>query len=166
MLEQGQVESRCAEAPKATDLCSEILQCGGKFLFGYTIPPHLDKMFSLVYRMSEECLVEVIHINAKKPHTMVVAISPMDPQGEKVTVLFPFKKGMDSDPIDDIQSLEFGTVHGLLHLHSTRPSKSSLRSAPETYEQALTYIVGRVQRAVQRFVRRGVYVPVPPDGEY
>lgn len=166
MLEQGQIESRCAEAPKIDALRSELSQSGGTFLFGYTIPPHLDKLFSLVYLMSDECLVEVIHSNAEKPHTMVVAITPMEPHGEKITVLFPAKKGMDSDPLDDVQKLDSGTIEELLEFHLTRPSKSSLRIAPVNHEEALTYIVRRVQRAVQRFVRRGVYIPLPPDEEY
>jgi hypothetical protein len=166
MLEQGQIEARCAEAPKADALRGEVSQSGATFLFAYTIPPHLDKLFSLVYLQSDECLVEVIHTSAEKPHTMVVAITPMEPQAEKLTVLFPAKMGMDSDPLDDIGTLKSGTVDELLELHLTRPSKSTLRTVPSTLEQALSYIVARNQRAVQRFVRRGVYVPLPPDQEY
>lgn len=166
MIEDGQLESRCEEAPGVNDLRRDVLESGGEFLFGYTLPPHHTKMFSLVYLVSNRCLVEIIHTNAEETYTMVVALTPMEPHNEKVTVLFPPKKGMDPDPLDDGKKLASGTVRELLELHQARPSKSPLKSLPETHEQVLSYIVGRNQRAIQRFVRRGLYAPLPPDDEY
>ena len=109
------------------------------------------------------CLMELIHTSTTYRHTMVVCFTPIQDAKEKTTVLFPQKKKMDSEPSDDIQLLHRGSVLELLNLHLTRPSMPAPLRAPTTYEDTVRYIVNRNQRALRRFVKRGLYVPVADE---
>lgn len=165
LLGPDHLETRCAEIPQCNDLRNQVAQAGGEFLFGYTLPPHPTKLFSLVYLLPD-CLLELISTTAEKPHTIVVCLNPMPPANEKITSLFPLVKGMDADPLDDVAKLSSGKVKDLLALHRDRPSRAPLLPLPSNPVEVTNYIVARNQRAIERFVRRGLYSEVPPDDRH
>ena len=146
-------------SPTLRSLLEEADNLGLEHLFCYTLPPS-EAAFSVVYLSSRpSCILEFISfVDGKKIRTSVGAISPKVGGGELITVLYP-TKGMDPDPFDLVETLKFGGIQGLLGRHTQRQKKIDLCPLPPN-EFIEDYLRVRNQRAVKRFVDRGLYVPV------
>jgi hypothetical protein len=156
-LEGDELEHRLGD-PSLDSMRAEASGLDLPFIFAYTLPPHPEKLFSLVYLPSRSNLMlEIIHSSLdKRTHTMAVAVSPLRSGGELVTVLKP-NKGMDSDEKDDVEILKRGSLEDLVTRHGARAERTATWNLPEPRELP-NYLLRRNQRALERFVRRGLYV--------